>query len=394
MSKATLSYSFLQGTAWAIDGCLYGYSSVYLLSCGLSNTLIGILLGASLLFSFLGQIVLGEFFNRLGKKSLYHFFRAAGGFLLIANLLLFLNISSRLSIILFIVCCLFIQLFPAFINSAAVSQIQQGIPISYGIGRGSGSIGYAVCSAAIGQCLPFWGTSFLFLSGFLLSALFLAANYCFFRSSKICHTCTDKNKTCSPEISPKSRLNTTFLLKYKAFGIILLGTVFVMTGHTYVSNYLFQIVSSKGGNEGAAGIASAIAACCEVPALFLFDRIRFKLKSAYWLKLSCIILTLKIVLAFLSHSLLLFQLSELLQLGFGLFTVSSVYYTSQAIPRNDTINSQAYLNASSTLGVFLSLLSGGVMIDHFGTNAMLFVGVLALSAGSIIIFMGTKSSEA
>ena len=34
----------MQGAEWAIDGCLYCYSSVFLLSCGLNNTLIGVLL--------------------------------------------------------------------------------------------------------------------------------------------------------------------------------------------------------------------------------------------------------------------------------------------------------------------------------------------------------------
>jgi PPP family 3-phenylpropionic acid transporter len=38
MSTITPSYSLMQGAEWAIDGCLYCYSSVFLLSCGLNNT--------------------------------------------------------------------------------------------------------------------------------------------------------------------------------------------------------------------------------------------------------------------------------------------------------------------------------------------------------------------
>lgn len=74
------------------------------------------------------------------------------------------------------------------------------------------------------------------------------------------------------------------------------------------------------------------------------------------------------------------------QVGFGLFTVSSVYYTGSIIPKEDTINSQAYLNAATTLGILLSLLSGGYIIDHLGTSTLLLIGTLILTLGSTIIF--------
>jgi PPP family 3-phenylpropionic acid transporter len=123
--------------------------------------------------------------------------------------------------------------------------------------------------------------------------------------------------------------------------------------HLYV-NFIYQIVAFKGGNEEATGVASAIAACAEVPVLFLFGRVIGKLRCDQWLKLSCVLLTAKMLLAYFSGNLFLLQSTELLQLGYALFVVSSVYYTGAVIPHRDAISGQAYLNAASTLGVLLS----------------------------------------
>ncbi len=392
MSKVTISYSLMQGSEWALDSCLYCYSSVFLLSCGLSNTFIGIILGFAITLSFLGQIFFGELFNTRGQSALKCFFEIGGFILLVCNFLLLLGLPNWLSILLFIVCCLYIQLFPAFMNSAAMYEIQCGVHINYGAGRGSGSLGYGICTVLMGQLILIYGTPSMFLCGLLLSLLFFVSSRSFFCSSR-------KERTSEPVDSSaaltrsSNGLRVSFVKKYPRYTIVLLGAALVMAGHTYMSNFIYQIVSSKGGNEASVGIASAIAACCEIPILFLFERIKHRLRCDSWLKLACLLMTFKMLLAFLASTLFLLNLSEILQLGYALFMVSSVYYTSSVIPKEDTINSQAYLNAASTLGVLLSLLSGGLIIDHRGVPALLFTGVLLLCAGSGIIFTAAHYSK-
>ncbi|MDO4345120.1 MAG: hypothetical protein Q4C50_09990 [Eubacteriales bacterium] len=392
MSRATVSYFFLQAGEWALEGCLYCYSSVFLLSCGLSNTFIGILLGIAVMLSFLGQIFLGEFFNLHGQASLRKFFLAGGLFLILSNFLLFLGLPNWLAILLFMLCCLLLQIFPAFLNSAAMVEIQSGVPLNYGVGRGGGSLGYALCASFMGSLILSRGVSAMFLCGLFLSVLFIISAVCFF------YICA-RQRTCSPaKPSGKSagagaQFHPGFLKKYRRYSIILLGTVILMAGHTYMSNFIYQVVSSKGGNEASVGIASAIAACCEFPVLFLFGRMKGKLRCDSWFKLSCLLLTLKMGLTLLAPTLPLIYLSEVLQMGYALFMVSSVYYTGTLIPREDTISSQSYLNAASTLGVLISLLSGGVLIDSLGIPALLTAGLLLLSCGTLIIFLSAQKTE-
>lgn len=392
MSKATVSYFFLQASEWALEGCLYCYSSVFLLSCGLNNTSIGFLLGIAVMLSFLGQIFLGEFFNLHGQASLRRFFLLGAIFLILSNFLLLTGLPDWLAILLFMICCLLLQIFPAFLNSAAMVEIQEGVPLNYGIGRGGGSLGYAVASSLMGSLVLSHGISSLFQSGLFLSGLFLISSVCFFHISSRLEKTEASGLSGNPP-QAKTRFHPEFLTKYRRYSIVLVGVVLLMAGHTYMSNFIYQVVSSKGGNEASVGIASSIAAVCEFPLLFLFERIKRKLRCDSWLKLSCLLLTLKMALTLFASTLPLIYLSEILQAGYALFMVSSVYYAGNFIPREDTINGQSYLNAASTLGVLISLLSGGILIDFLGIPMLLGTGLLLLVSGSIIIFFSAEKEK-
>ena len=103
MSTITPSYSLMQGAEWAIDGCLYCYSSVFLLSCGLNNTLIGVLLGIAAGLSFWGQIFFGELLNRRGRRALRGFLLLGAGVLLADNLILLAGIPRGGAVPLFLI---------------------------------------------------------------------------------------------------------------------------------------------------------------------------------------------------------------------------------------------------------------------------------------------------
>lgn len=175
-----------------------------------------------------------------------------------------------------------------------------------------------------------------------------------------------------------------------AFALMLSGVVLIMLGHTFVSNFLYQITAAKGGNELDTGIAGAIAAVAELPVLFAFGYLSRRVSCALWLKLSGLLLVLKLLAALLAAAVPALWASELLQIGYGLFTVSGIYYAGLTIPHRDSISAQAYLGAASTLGVFLSLLLGGGIIDQLGVSTLLLLGTLsaALGTGVLCLAMG------
>lgn len=392
MSNVTGAYSLMQAAEWGVDGCLYCYSSFFLLSCGLTNTNIGICMGVASIGSFFAQILFGEALNRQGRSGLRRFLLAAAGILLLGNVVLLLPIGRLLAVTLFLAGCMLLTMFPAFLDAASMYELQRGVPVDFGIGRGTGSLGYAVCSALVGRLLLRFGTSSIFCTGAVLSAVLIGGILWFFAAADqqigddyFLEVLTQEKKE-----SRSNGLNFTFLTAYPRYTVLLTGCVLLMMGHTYTSNFLYQIISHKGGDEGGMGLAAAIAACVEVPVLFLFGRISHRLRCDQWLKLSALLLILKMALGYWAAGIFSFLFSELFQSGYALYVVSSVYYTGAVIPHGDVINGQAYLHAASTLGVLLSLLTGGAILDYFGVQSLLFTGVIALVIGTVITFLGAE----
>ena len=392
MSNVTGAYSLMQAAEWGVDGCLYCYSSFFLLSCGLANTNIGICMGVASIGSFFAQILFGEALNRQGRSGLRRFLLAAAGILLLGNVVLLLPIGRLLAVTLFLAGCMLLTMFPAFLDAASMYELQRGVPVDFGIGRGTGSLGYAVCSALVGRLLLRFGTSSIFCTGAALSTVLIGGILWFFAAAdqQIGDDYFLEVPTQEKKESRSNGLNVTFLTAYPRYTVLLTGCVLLMMGHTYTSNFLYQIISHKGGDEGGMGLAAAIAACAEVPVLFLFGRISHRLRCDQWLKLSALLLILKMALGYWAAGTSSFLFSELFQSGYALYVVSSVYYTGAVIPHGDVINGQAYLHAASTLGVLLSLLTGGAILDYFGVQSLLFTGVIALVIGTVITFLGAE----
>ncbi len=392
MSNVTRAYSLMQAAEWGVDGCLYCYSSLFLLSCGLTNTNIGICMGVASIGSFFAQILFGEALNRQGRSGLRRFLLAAAGILLLGNVVLLLPIGRLLAVTLFLAGCMLLTMFPAFLDAASMYELQRGVPVDFGIGRGTGSLGYAACSALVGRLLLRFGIPSIFCTGAALSTVLIGGILWFFAAAdqQIGDDYFLEVPTQEKKESRSNGLNFTFLTAYPRYTVLLTGCVLLMMGHTYTSNFLYQIISHKGGDEGGMGLAAAIAACAEVPVLFLFGRISHRLRCDQWLKLSALLLILKMALGYWAAGTSSFLFSELFQSGYALYVVSSVYYTGAVIPHGDVINGQAYLHAASTLGVLLSLLTGGAILDYFGVQSLLFIGIIALVIGTVITFLGAE----
>ena len=392
MSNVTGAYSLMQAAEWGVDGCLYCYSSFFLLSCGLTNTNIGICMGVASIGSFFAQILFGEALNHQGRSGLRRFLLAAAGILLLGNVVLLLPIGRLLAVTLFLAGCMLLTMFPAFLDAASMYELQRGVPVDFGIGRGTGSLGYAACSALVGRLLLRFGIPSIFCTGAALSTVLIGGILWFFAAAdqQIGDDYFLEVPTQEKKESRSNGLNFTFLTAYPRYTVLLTGCVLLMMGHTYTSNFLYQIISHKGGDEGGMGLAAAIAACAEVPVLFLFGRISHRLRCDQWLKLSALLLILKMALGYWAAGTSSFLFSELFQSGYALYVVSSVYYTGAVIPHGDVINGQAYLHAASTLGVLLSLLTGGAILDYFGVQSLLFTGVIALVIGTVITFLGAE----
>lgn len=387
MSRVTGAYCLMQASALGVNACLYCYNSVFLLSHGLSNSAIGAVLALACGASFLGQILFGALLNRRGRSGLRRFLLAAAGILLAEELALLLPIGRLPAVAVFLSACVLLNLFPTFLDAASVYELRRGVPVDFGIGRGAGSLGYAASSALVGQRLLVSGTDAIFRIGTVLSVITVASIFWFFFETGR-SVPADSSDTPAPqdEPAPSRKLDMTFLTTYPRYAMVLLGCTLLIMGQTSTTNFWYQVVCAKGGDERGMGLAVAAAACMEVPVLFLFSRFSHKLRSDQWLKLSAVVMSIKAVTVLLAGGMPSFLFAQLFQTGYALYLVGSVCYTDVAIPHRDLISGQAYIHAAATLGSLLSLLIGGVILDYFGVTVLLLVGAATLLCGSAIVF--------
>ena len=101
------------------------------------------------------------------------------------------------------------------------------------------------------------------------------------------------------------------------------------------------------------GTASAIAAICELPTLFLFGYIIRKFRCDLLLKTAGIFFTIKALGTLLAPGIPVFYGVQIFQmLGWGLMTAASVYYVNALMEPEDAIKGQAYF----TMAYYLSYL--------------------------------------
>ncbi len=164
MKKLQLKFNLL----YALNTIFYyagycvvvGYISVYLLSQGFSNTMIGIVLAISQVLSVsLQPILIGyieKYQNAKVKKTLLYL----TGTVLVLSIILFL--FNQYAIVL-IGCVIFVlaivMAMMSLMNSLAFEY--QEIHIIYGVARGLGSLSYALTSLMIGYLLSVYDVSLL-----------------------------------------------------------------------------------------------------------------------------------------------------------------------------------------------------------------------------------------
>ena len=142
------------------------------------------------------------------------------------------------------------------------------------------------------------------------------------------------------------------------------------------------------GGSAEMGTASAIAAICELPTLFLFGYIIRKFRCDLLLKTAGIFFTIKALGTLLAPGIPVFYGVQIFQmLGWGLMTAASVYYVNALMEPEDAIKGQAYFTMAYTLGSVLGSFLGGTLIDLAGVHAMLFFSTVSAFIGALIVLI-------
>ncbi len=384
----TIGFSFIEGFYWMSFAAIMGFSSLYLLDNGFSNTEIGMIIAIAGIISAVLQPLLASYADKPESMSLKNMILGLSGIQLVLGAMLFLTYQKLFVLTGVFYGCLvtILQLMTPLINSLGMESLNQGKKLNFGLARGMGSAAYAAAAYALGIWIAGLGARFVPISIIAAYSVFLVSLLLLFPFEK-------ETKKISENVKKKSDSPIAFLRRYKRFSIVLVGCILVYISHVLLNSFTFQIVERKGGGSPEMGVAMALASLIELPTLFLFSFMLKKVRCDIWFRISGIFFMLKSLGTFLAPTIPVFYGVQAFQLlGWALITVSSVYYVNSIMDRRDAIKGQAYMTMTYTIGSVIGALLGGALIDLAGVNAMLLFATGSAVLGMVIMLLAAQKA--
>lgn len=377
-------YIAMQAGYWAMFASIVAFQTSLLLERDFSNTDIGLVIavrcGAGIIF----QPLLGGFADRHPNIPLKLIVSLSLALSLVVGLFFtFTPMGLAGTLAVFVVIGGFeVSAYP-LMDAMAIQYISVGVPIRYSLGRGMGSMAYAVTCVLLGLQVTATGVESTLLThaGLVVLVIALCMTYPTFRAPP--------GGVAAAAEKPHSVWS--LLRGNPRFTLMLVAVFLGMTACLPMSNFLVNIIQEKGGSSTDLGLAYFLMGAFELPTAFFFQKLRRKFGSGKLLLISTVFVSIKaalLVCAFNTPMLLLFQ--PLQMLGYGLFTPSSVFFVDESVPSADRVRGQTIMMvASNGLGGMVGGIIAGGILDAGGVNLMLTacagIGILAAVTAGIAL---------
>ena len=389
----TTRYAIVQGNFWMSFCIIFSYASVYLLSKGFKSSQIGMIIAAAGLISAVLQPIVADIADRAKLISLRQIIASFSVVMMIlAGVLLVPKLHMIVIAFVYAGLVAVLQIITPLVNAAGMEWINKGVPVNFGVARGTGSLLFAAISYIAGVAVSKFSTDVIPVLVVLFYILLFVAILTFhFYGVEV-----NENKSFEQISAVEVQEDSTsgiirFFRRYQKFGVLLIGITICFASHNILNNFMFQIVANQGGSSAQMGTAMAIAAAIELPTMVLFSYVILKIKSSSLLVVSGIFFTIKSLLTFLAGSMIGIYAAQFSQaLGFALFVPASVYYVNHLMSEKDKVKGQAYMTVTNTVGSIAGSLLGGILIDYAGVSNMLLASTIIAFRGAIIIFFGVE----
>lgn len=381
-------YIAMQAGFWAMFAGVCAYQTALLLNRGFSNSAIGLITAIRCLAGIVFQPLLGGFADRHPEVPLKVLVSGSLGISLLAGLYYLLRPGMSLwetAAVFLVIGGLEVSAYP-LMDAMAIQFINGGVPIRYSLGRGVGSMSYAVVCVGLGWIVGRWGVENTLIAHTALVVLEIALVLTFPAYPA---------KPLDTEDLPRPQPALSLLKGDPSFTLTLAGVLLGMTGVLPLSNFLVNVVVSRGGSEADLGAALFLMAGFELPTGFLFQRLLRRFGSARLLLVSLVFCALKgaALLAAPSYGAVLLA-QPLQMLGYGLFTPASVYYVNESVPPADRVRGQTVMMvASNGLGGMLGSFLAGRTLDMGGANQMLACCTACCCAGALLCWLALRKKS-
>ena len=376
-------YIAMQMGFWAMFAAIVAYQTALLLDRGFTNGEAGLMTSVRCLAGIVFQPLLGGFADRHPRVPLKGIVGVSLALSLAAGVWYWAEPAMGLAqtaLVWVVIGGLGVSSYP-LMDAMAVQFINDGMPIRYSLGRGLGSLAYAVVCVLLGLQVGQWGVETTLVTFLLLTAAEIALVFTY----PTWHPHAPAAQ--AEQARPQSALS--LLRSSPRFTLMLAGVLFGLTAVLPLSNFLVNVILSRGGQAADLGLAMFLMGGFELPAAFLFPRLLRRLGSGRILVLSMFFGTLKGVALLLTWNLAGVLLCQPLQmLGYGLFTPASVYFVNESVPPADRVRGQTIMMvASNGLGGMLGGLLAGWTLDAGGANWMLAGCILCGCVGTVLCLL-------
>ena len=377
-------YIAMQMGFWAMFAAIVAYQTALLLDRGFTNGEAGLMTSVRCLAGIVFQPLLGGFADRHPRVPLKGIVGVSLALSLAAGVWYWAEPAMGLAqtaLVWVVIGGLGVSSYP-LMDAMAVQFINDGMPIRYSLGRGLGSLAYAVVCVLLGLQVGQWGVETTLVTFLLLTAAEIALVFTY-------PTWRPKAPAEGRAAAERPQSALSLLRSNPRFTLMLAGVLFGLTAVLPLSNFLVNVILSRGGTAADLGLAMFLMGGFELPAAFLFPRLLRRLGSGRILVLSMFFGTLKGVALLLTWNLAGVLLCQPLQmLGYGLFTPASVYFVNESVPPADRVRGQTIMMvASNGLGGMLGGLLAGWTLDAGGANWMLAGCILCGCVGTVLCLL-------
>lgn len=374
--NVTVYYAVIQALYFMIGAMVFCYASAYLLHRGFTNGQIGMTLGVANLLSAFLQPAIAVFVQKTGIRLGTCVAALYGVFGLLILVLLALPMEGIFLVAVMVLIFLVQSALQPSINSLYRGYDNKGIKVNFGLARGVGSLAFSMGSLLTGQLLRYFTPDVLPMM-YLIPAILMIIAVLLFHAPNV-----------GPEegmpVTPKQK--ALLLKEYPHFYMFLAGVVCLAVTHCFTETYLLQIIRRIGGTSANLGIAIAISAITELPAMMLYRKVSKKVGNRRLLMFAGWMWAAKNILIMFAPNIYVVYAAELLQfISYAIYVPAGIRYVSHAIPESQFLKGQALTGSAFTVGGLLATFLGGQMLDFFGLRVSCLI-IQIFSITGIVLF--------
>lgn len=382
--KTFLKFSAMDSLYWAFYASFVGFISTYLLECGMSNSVLSIMLACFMIASFIGAFFWGSVCDRfLTNRNVF-----LPEFIASIAVALFIFFIAKKNIWIATV------LYPVFgfLSTPLGSNLDSWMLRSfhkdagtYGRARSIGSMGYAITALFMGMLIQKFGF-IMMVAGTLFFSVLVILIVLTIKEAPFETVAVHADASTSPKE----------LFKPGAYLFMIIVVFFTGLAISPVNNLKIVILKSVGGDVGILGVDSFLGVMVQALFIFLSGSLKkIPVNVRLFLTAFTVFITMILVgTAFAPWMIILGTVFS--NMSYGIMLPTQREIVEADVPANLKTTAHSLSDAAySSFSGMLALLYSGFVMDHFGAKSVAILGcaIMAIPVLLTIVKMFTAKKE-